>query len=858
MTQSTEPRDGETPRRLLREWLSRPLPFYRRNWRGTPGEVPAGWIEALLLFVAYFLAGKLGLKFATINPSATALWPPTGIALAGFLFFGYAVWPAVLIGAFLVNVTTAGGVFVSMGIAAGNTLEGLAGAYLVNRFARGLRVFEKAEGVLQFALLAGVVATMVSASIGVATLCLGGMAKWANFRTVWTTWWLGDMGGALVVAPPIILWMVNRRLRWKERDVVELVFVAAALLFASDILFGPASALGERHYPLDFIAVPILFWVAYRYSQRETATVVLLLSVIASWGTIRGRGPFARGHLNDNLLLLQVFMDVNSVLALAFAAVVSEYRSMAGVLSGAHNLGYQLQRRIRDVGAANETLLDEVAERRRVEDAIRMYFDLVQNTPVGLMVLEWDDPADPASLNLVATNPAAERIIGVSALMLYGKLPESVLRRIGAMVSPDVLRDVIDSGVARNLDEVAYSDGRAERSILAVQAFPLAERRVGLAFRDITQRKKAEEAAHRLAAIAESSSHAIVGTELDGTVTSWNAGAVALFGYSADEIMGKPVHVLAPRRLRGEVDDSLRQVRAGRTIHSETRRVRKNGTSVDIALTISPVRNESGEIVGCSRVEEDITERKSAEEALSLMTEELKRSNAELSLFASIVSHELQEPLRKIIAFGDLLKGPEVTKEKDREEYIQKMQNAAARMRRLVDDMLSLTRVTTNAKPLERVDLGELVRDVAADFKARAEQAGGRIRVGPLPAVLADEQQMRQLFENLLSNALKFRDKKKPLRINVSSRKPREGFVEMRVWDNGVGFDEQYRDRLFKPFQRLHSRGEYEGSGMGLAICERILARHGGEISVRSRAGKGTLFSVILPEMRAAPVPVAA
>lgn len=276
------------------------------------------------LAAVYLIAGKLGLLLAFVNASATAVWPPAGIALAALLVFGLRCWPGVFAGAFLVNVTTAGSVATSVGIAAGNTLEGLAGAYLVNRFAGGRHAFERPHDILKFAVLAGALSTTASATVGVTSLSLGGFADWADFGAVWLTWWLGDAMGDLLVAPLLVLWVANPRVHWHREQVIEAAGLLLGLVVVGQAVFGGWMPLAAKNYPLDYLCIPILVWAAFRFGQRETATAAVLLSGIALWGTLRGLGPFVRDQQNESLLLLQTFMGATALLALVFAAVVSE------------------------------------------------------------------------------------------------------------------------------------------------------------------------------------------------------------------------------------------------------------------------------------------------------------------------------------------------------------------------------------------------------------------------------------------------------------------------------------------------------------------------------------------------------
>jgi signal transduction histidine kinase/CheY-like chemotaxis protein len=278
----------------------------------------ARWALLAALTTLYILGGKLGLLFAFVHASATAVWPPTGIALAAFLLFGPRVWSAVALGAFLVNVTTAGSVATSLGVAAGNTLEGLLSAWLVNRFAHGRYAFERAQDIFAF-VVAVVPGALVSATMGVASLALGGYALWAGFGPIWATWWLGDVTGALIIAPPLLLW-ADRRSSLLLRHPVEAACLLLSIALGGYAVFGGSSPLGPRH-PLAILCLPPLVWAAFRFGRRAAATAILLLSGIALYGTVQGFGPFAVAPA-DSLLMLQTFLATMAVMTLSMAALV--------------------------------------------------------------------------------------------------------------------------------------------------------------------------------------------------------------------------------------------------------------------------------------------------------------------------------------------------------------------------------------------------------------------------------------------------------------------------------------------------------------------------------------------------------
>jgi signal transduction histidine kinase len=264
--------------------------------------------------------------------------------------------------------------------------------------------------------------------------------------------------------------------------------------------------------------------------------------------------------------------------------------------------------------------------------------------------------------------------------------------------------------------------------------------------------------------------------------------------------------------------------------------------------------DEIGELSGTfNKMAEDLKrnlqQREQVEKTLKEFTAKLERSNRELQDFASVASHDLQEPLRKIQAFGDRLrvKYTEVLGV-DGKDYLNRMLNASARMQTLINDLLTFSRVTSKAQPFVPVDLAKITREVLSDLEVRIQETGGRVEVGEMLNIDADPLQMRQLLQNLIGNALKFhRDETPPLVKLHSNRLNGNGDCQIVIEDNGIGFDEKYVERIFVVFQRLHGREKYAGTGIGLAVCRKIAERHGGNITASSKPGQGATFTVTLP-----------
>ena len=277
-----------------------------------------------VLTLIYLIAGKLSLQLAFLHKSASPVWPPAGIALAALLVLGFRVWPALFVGAFLVNLTTLGNIWTSLGIASGNTLEALCGAWLVNRFAGGARVFDRPQDVFKFAL-AALIGTTVSPTFGVSSLAAGGFAQWSSYWPVWLTWWLGDASGVLVIAPLLLLWSVPATQRkWNQKQVLEVSVLLLLLVVLAETVFGGWLPISARNYPISFICGPIVIWTAFRFTPRETATGIFILSAIAIWGTLNGFGPFILQSENQSLLMLQLWTAALTITAMAIAAAITE------------------------------------------------------------------------------------------------------------------------------------------------------------------------------------------------------------------------------------------------------------------------------------------------------------------------------------------------------------------------------------------------------------------------------------------------------------------------------------------------------------------------------------------------------
>jgi PAS domain S-box-containing protein len=398
--------------------------------------------------------------------------------------------------------------------------------------------------------------------------------------------------------------------------------------------------------------------------------------------------------------------------------------------------------------------------------------------------------------------------------------------------------------------------------------------------RDITERKQAEdtlrESEAKLQAALASIPDAVFISDVEGRLVNFNDAFVRyhrfrgkdecsrsiadcptyLEAYMADGHPAPPEMWAIPRALRGETVKNTRY----------TLQRKDTGETWTGGYSFSPIRDKDEVIIGSVVVARDITEQQQLEEEIRRSRDELElrvqertaelngymakleQSNQALQDFASIAAHDMKEPLRKVISFGNMLRqksGDSLGQSGN--DYLNRMLNATDRMQSLLTGLLDYSRVATTAEPFKKVVLFDLISEVLSDLEVSIVRTGGEVQVGDLPVISADPTQMRQLFQNLIGNALKFHKRGEKPMVQVRSVSNRDSGCEIVIEDNGIGFEQQYLESIFAPFQRLHARSEYEGTGMGLAICKKIVERHGGTITAKSTPGAGSTFIIELP-----------
>lgn len=486
-----------------------------------------------------------------------------------------------------------------------------------------------------------------------------------------------------------------------------------------------------------------------------------------------------------------------------------------------------------------------------------MAFSAVRDDDGRIVDFEWR-MANPVAAEAVGQEE--EALVGQRLLTAFPDLRDTDLF--------DAAVRVVETGepLRRELHrERRKREGEKFRGWFRVSAVRLGDG-LSVTFHDVTERKEAVEALReseeRFRMMAENISDLVCLHEPDGTCTFASPSARRILGYAPDELLGcHPAELTHPDD-QARVRTTIERTREGE--HGVIERVRlrhRSGSYLHAEAVCRPIRNDDGRVTRLLTSTRDVSERVQAEKDLERTNTELRLRNRELQDFAHIASHDLQEPLRKVRAFAGLMR-EDYAEEVDEtgRYYLERMQDGAERMARLVSDLLSLSRVTTQGDPFEPVDLSEIAAVVRTDLELRIAETGGRVEIGDLPRLEADHTQMRQLLQNLIGNALKFHREGVPPVVQVRGARKAASehdggnlppgtseVCRLVVEDNGIGLEKKFMDRIFTPLQRLHGHSEYDGTGIGLAVCRRIAERHNGTIHVESTPGEGSCFTVLLP-----------
>jgi PAS domain S-box-containing protein len=490
---------------------------------------------------------------------------------------------------------------------------------------------------------------------------------------------------------------------------------------------------------------------------------------------------------------------------------------------------------------------------RASEISYRRLFEAAKD---GILILD----ADTGRINDV--NPFLIELLGFSHSEMVGKTVAELSPFKDVVSNQAMLERLQQDGYVRYEDlPLETRDGRHVAVEFVSNVYQAGDSRViQCNIRDITARKKAELVSSRLAAIVESSDDAIIGKDMNSNITSWNRGAEELFGYAAGDMVGTSIMRLIPADRQDEERRILEKIKQGERVeHFDTLRQTKDGRLINVSVTVSPIKDAAGKIIGLSKVARDISEHKAVEKRIRQLNVELEQrvaertaqlltANQELEAFSYSVSHDLRAPLRHVMGFLELLQQEAVPPlSQNSLGHLTTISQATKQMADLIEDLLTFSRIAQAAMQKKQVTLAPLMREVLGDFQSETKGRNIAWEVQPLPAVRADRALLRMVLVNLISNAIKFTSTRAEAKIEIGCAPGNNNETVIFIRDNGAGFDPRYASKLFGVFQRLHNRDEFEGTGIGLANVQRIIHRHGGRAWAEGVVDGGATFYFSLP-----------
>ena len=845
-------------------------------------------VTLVVLDTAYFVLARAGLLLATIHPSATPIWPATGLAIGCMLVFGLRVWPAILLGAFAANatneiadLTSANLLLTSSTVALGNTLEALISASLLNLWANGRRAFETPGGVAKFALVALLPGTMLSATIGVGSLALTGAADWASAPAIWFTWWLGDVASALVVTPVVVLWATEKFRPFRFTQFVRSLVALAGACLVGLVGFSPLIMQTVQRTSLGFLAVLPLVWAALWCGPRDTATVVLTLAGFAIWGVIEGGGPFVASTLNDSFLLMIALVISVAIPSLALSADIAMRQRVEARLRQRE----QDLRAIFTQAVVGITQIDTTGRFQLINDR---FCEIVQRSAGDLFALSIQNLIHredlPRVLELLShavrtgegfviesryVRPDGSSVWvrnNVSAILDQG----GAVRQLVAVAEDVTARRQAEESLRRardDLERIVHERTAALKQANDVLNAEIEQRKhiEAALVRDFAERRRAQDALteseRRFRLFIQGvTDYAIFMLDPEGYITNWNSGAQRIHRYAAGEIVGQHFGCFYTdeEQQRGEPARAL-HVAAYEGKHvAEGWRVRRDESVFWASIVIEAIRDEASTLVGYAVITRDITERREAQEALARAQEQLAQSQKmeALGQLTGSIAHDFNNLLMIVSGHAQLLKRR--LTEPRHLQAVEAVHAAASRGESLTRQLLAFSR---------RQPLSPVVVDLKDRVEAVHEMLLGSLRGNielkrDIPTdVWPVEIDIAELELALVNVAVNARDAMPGGgAITVSARnvtvKKNDGidqlegdFVALSVADTGVGIAPDVLPRIFEPFFTTKALGK--GTGLGLSQVYGFSHQSGGTVVATSAVGSGTTITLYLPRSHA-------
>jgi PAS domain S-box-containing protein len=829
----------------------------------------------LVVAVAYVIAAQLGFRLAFVAEQVTTVWAPTGIAQAALLLWGLSLWPAIWVGAFVANAGTEAPLWAAASMATGNTLEAVAAVWILRRLPGFDLRLVRIRDAVAFIVVAAIMSTAISATIGVTTLCAAAIQPWTTFSELWWDWWLGDALGALVVAP-VILTTHRTPSALSRRKWVETCVLVVGTAAVTQIFFGQVLGHTIGHHPVEYVIFPFVIAAAMRLGQPATSLAVISASGVTIWNTVHGAGPFGGSEvdLHENLILLHVFMGMLAGTGLLLAAAITERKTGERRRAAAHAVGEVLTD-VPNLTQAAPAILRAICENLEWQMGALWLVDRDVRQLRCLAVWEGVVPSTkafaaatrqrlfPSGVGLPGRVWASGRPAWIEDVVHDPNFPRNRVAREagvhGAFAFPICLGEEI-LGVIECFNRTVVT---ADPDLLRAMST------VGNQIGQFIGRKRVEtvvlEEQRRTRAILDTALDAIIGMNHQGTITEFNPAAERIFGYRRDDALGRDLaQLLIPRELRDKHRDGLARYLAtgvGPFIDCrvETTGYHADGHEFPVEVAVTRVTDDDPPIfTGFVR---DLTARAQAErEREQLLQSELRaRRDAEAANrakdeFLATLSHELRTPLNAIVGWARMLLDGTMD-ERSTRRALQVIDRNAHLQAQLVGDILDVSRIITGGLRLDvrPVDLGSIIGAALDAVQPAAEAKRIRLRVrlaASAQLTEGDPQRLQQIVWNLLANAVKFTQPGGLVDVELTDGG--DSGVRIKVHDDGAGIDQAFLPHVFERFRQADGSvsRQHGGLGLGLAIVRHLVELHGGTVAAASAGlGKGSTFTVELPRM---------
>ncbi|QKJ61615.1 MASE1 domain-containing protein [Flavobacterium sp. M31R6] len=782
-------------------------------------------IAVLVVATLYILLAKISFLLTIDESTVSPIFLAAGFAFGSTLILGRNALIGIWIGSLYSNTLLSNDLAnldktlflnhlpIAFFISIGSVIASISATIIVTRFCEKEHPLSNGKNVLTLLILGPIAYSTITSLIGVASFFLNGSIPVEQFWYTYKTWWLGDAIGIILITPLMLSWFSKDSFNTNNFNFLEItLYGLATILLCFGVFF--------QYHDLKYLILPLLFWSAYRFGIQITTLFIIIIALFAIITTAQGIGPFNEERINDSILFLDLFLSVTIICSLFLAGIISERKKTEDSIKTS-------EKRLRE----NQTLLESTLE-----------------SPKGVSIYSLGRNFEYLSFN--SQHSINMKVMYGIDIALGMKLQDCMINKDELDDSLAVLSKVF---LGENITTVRHFE--FNDSYWEFRTSPIVNQNdeiIGATVisTNISKKIKAEEALkkseEKYRNIFENIQDVIFQIDPNGIFWSISPSIKDITGYTPEELIGKPTNVLQTDE---EKPDAVIKIIQEKFILKNFEKLvkTKSGELICVSLNAKMIFDKNGIPHHIDAIAQDITQRKKDEKEIANQNQKLQIQNKELEQFAYITSHDLQEPLLTLKYFSELIKAdfPKETNE-NINQYLNFILESSNRMQRLVKGLLDYSRIGSQIE-LTKVDCNEIVNNTISTLSDTIQKTETQIIVDDLPQVQGSSVELIQLFQNLIENAIKFRKKETPLTINITAKQVEDNW-QFAVQDNGIGIEEQNKEKAFIIFKRLNNRDEYPGIGIGLSICKKIVALHRGSIWVESTIGQGTIVYFNLPK----------